>query len=323
MIVIFYMCFVCYKFSNFANMRHTVCLHFYKNLLQNQNYTKLLSSSSTEEDLYNQETCLHGGEIAKDISKAVMVTIRSCMETTDEFVCTAVKNFALPFHNLCKKCSNEEMDLLSPLFIYLCGATTVGYGSALEYWLPSHISSNIDLLFLVSAFTSFVGIILIAIMESYQMLNYLAILKPRMWAEHNITYLERILRSASTNDKIVDMVHNNEADKMCQQLYLTFLECKASGTRSNHKIIKEMLHVFPDFYTMPVNEVFNHIALSSILDVSQVQSLVSYGTTVAVTPEYNFYFSQDILRDILVIIDGYVNYDSLQRGNFLCRGSNL
>ena len=315
LIALYFACHVCHKVSNLANLRQRVCLSFYTNLLQNSNYSKLLPVSQLVEDLYNIDTCLNSGEIDGEISKAVKATIDSCEETTSEYVCAAFANFALPFDELCKTCSAEvlEDDDLSYAFNFLCGATTVGYGTSVQYWIVDHVNLNIDFMFLVSALTSFLGIILMAIMEGYLMLNYLAVLKPQMWAEHNINYLKKILN----NDRNNMLSKTVEGTKMSTQLYHTFFESKATGTRTNQKNIKELLQVFPDFHHMPISEMFTHVALSSSLNVSQVLSLVGYGYTMVVTPEFNLYFKGDILRDIFVIIDGYVTYDSITR-RILC-----
>ena len=316
--IMFVGCHLLYVITYSLDFRQLICTHFYKNILNHTNYTKQFKEVyAAMSKLYSRETCIRSGEIEPEITSFVKNTIVNCQDTSGPQVCNAVSNFALPFHRLCCKCTlpRPRAEYLFHLFSYICGATTVGYASTVEYFVVDQ-KQLFDFMYLMNAMTSFLGIILMAVMEGYMMFNLLERLNPYIWAEHNIKFLRRILATNMRASKqSLDQQSKKESELMSEQLNHTFLDTDGVCVTTNQAVVRELLKVFPSHKSMCSNEMLALITMSSTLKRIQMTSLMAYGYTVVVKPGFNIFFNGDLLRDIFIVVDGYIMYDSVQRGS--------
>ena len=66
-----------------------------------------------------------------------------------------------------------------------------------EYWLEDQ-TYHVDVQHVMSIILTFVGITLMAIMEAYIMFYVLEQLRPIMWAQHNLQYLNQLLQKENS-----------------------------------------------------------------------------------------------------------------------------
>ena len=177
--------------------------------------------------LYSDEYCSKAGFISERISNQAIKNIQGCVHNSQmsERVCAYVRNFAIPFNQLCSTCSEEVMsqsyfmilmivsavpihglafsyayqvtlsrsDYLMHIFLYMSGATTIGYTSMEDFFLEDHIY-RADIQHTMSIILTFSGITFMAIMEAYIMFYLLEEIQPLMWAQHNLQYLNHLLQ---------------------------------------------------------------------------------------------------------------------------------
>ena len=336
--LILFSCHLLYKANRLAPIREKVCRTFYDLMLtptKNDNTSNLVSSFlSNYEELYDYEQCTHTGFIHDNVSEAFLKSLQSCPDfhsmrgNHDPFhvLCDWVRNFALPFHELCRPCDTEstlpESDALFHMFFYISGLTTIGYAPVADLFMEEH-DSFIKYQTLFSGVLLFVGITFMAVIEAYYLFNLAAELNPLMWVQSNILSLSKMMYPGCSKWKEIEssagwkiwkvpsasaVVWKEGERKMVRQLQYTF-SFMTSDIRQNQNIVHDMLRVFPNYKPSSIGKMLYSASKIECLTPQEMEGLLHFGYSIMLQPEQDLFYRADLMRDLLVIINGHAGFD--------------
>ena len=98
---------------------------------------------------------------------------------------------------------------------------------------------------------------------------------------------------------------------MSAQLKHTF--SYAVDIRIHQSAINSIHSVFPCYEPMSMMVLLKSAVRVEILTPHQIRGLSNFGNRIVLTPGFTLFYKGDLLRDLVIIIEGYAYYDSLTR----------
>ena len=98
---------------------------------------------------------------------------------------------------------------------------------------------------------------------------------------------------------------------MSAQLHHTF--SYAVDIRIHQSSINSINTVFPSYEPMSMMVLLKLAAHVESVNQHQIRGLSSYGYRIVLTPGFTLFYKGDLLRDLVILIEGYAYYDSVTR----------
>ena len=179
------------------------------------------------------------------------------------------------------------------LFFYMSGATTIGYTSIYESWLEDDMS--FDMQSVISLILTFNGIMLMAIMEAYFTFALLEELRPLMWAQNNIQYLNKLLRKELFKQMDTNSHNPNEYQYyllMSDQLVHTF--SYAVDIRWNQSALHQLYSIFPSYEPLSMWTLLQLASRVEKVNRNQMDRLLYCGNSIVLMPGFALFCKGDL-----------------------------
>ena len=183
-----------------------------------------------------------------------------------------------------------------------------------ELWAEDH-HQTLDFQYMFATQLTFSGITLMAVMEAFIMFYLVDELTPLMWAQHNIQYMNKLLQREVFRRIEMESFHSNrdhdflELDMMSTQLYHTYLFARGLDIRLNQNSVQSICAVFPENKPLPMLDLLKLSAQMRKISKEQLAGIMNCGYTLSVVPGFTLFYKDDLIRDLVIIIDGYAYYD--------------